>query len=156
MHISRVIGRALLLLLSAARFAAAQSGPAALEAVPIAPQTVMRMPGQVTVRAVRLTAPLHLDGQLDEAVYRENQPIDGFVQQEPREGQPATEATEAWIFFDNDTLYIAARNWDSHPERMVLNELRHDSSSIIQNEQITVILDTFHDKRNGFLFLVNA
>ena len=137
--------------------AAAQTAPAALDvAAPVAPQTVVREPGRVIVRAVRLAEPLHLDGQLDEPVYRDTLPIDGFTQQEPQELAPATEKTEAWIFFDGDTLYIAARNWDSHPERMVLNELRHDSNNIIQNEQITVVLDTFHDKRNGFLFLVNA
>jgi hypothetical protein len=137
--------------------AAAQTAVTADDAGgPVAPVSVTREPGRVVVRAIRLDAPLHLDGQLDEAVYRENLPIDGFVQQEPREGQPATEATDAWIFFDNERLYIGARNWDSQPERMVLNEMRHDSNSIIQNEQLTVILDTFHDKRNGFLFLVNA
>ena len=136
--------------------AAVASGQAITPGVPVAPQTVLREAGRVTVRAVRLTAPFNLDGQLDEAIYRENMPIDGFTQQEPREGEPATEATDAWVFFDNDTLYIAARNWDSQPQRMVLNDMRHDSPSIIQNEQLTVILDTFHDKRNGFLFLVNA
>ncbi len=124
--------------------------------MPSAPSSVIREPGRVVVRAIRLTAPLHLDGQLDEAVYQENSPIDGFVQQEPQEGQPATEGTDAWVLFDNENLYISARNWDSQPQRMVLNEMRHDSNSIIQNEQLTVVLDTFHDRRNGFLFLVNA
>jgi len=152
----RSILAALLLTLAAASSVAAQSGPSTGGATLMPPQTVRRDPGGVTVRAIRLTEPLHLDGQLDEAIYRDNMPIDGFVQQEPREGQPATEATDAWIFFDNDNLYIGARNWDSHPERMVLNDMRHDSSNIIQNEQLTIILDTFHDKRNGFLFLVNA
>src|SRR5512139_2226911 len=124
--------------------AAAQTAlSAANPGAPVAPQSVVREPGGVTVRAIRLTEPLHLDGQLDEAVYRDNKPIDRFTQQEPSELQPATEPTDAWIMFDKDTLYIAARNWDSHPERMVLNELRHDSSNIIQNEQLTVILDTF-------------
>ena len=72
------------------------------------------------------------------------------------EGEPATEPTDVWVFFDNSMLYLAARCWDSHPERMVVNELRHDSSNLIGNESIAFILDTFHDKRNGFLFLMNA
>lgn len=130
--------------------------PAWAQAPPVAPQTVTRGADSVTVRAIRLTAPLKLDGQLDEPVYTDNMPVDGFTQQEPREGQPATEATHAWVMFDDNNLYIGARNFDSQPNRMVLNDIRHDSGSIIQNEQLTVILDTFHDKRNGFLFLVNA
>ena len=130
--------------------------PAGAQNPPTPPLSVTRSADSVTVRAIRLTAPLKLDGQLDEAVYTDNMPVDGFTQQEPREGQPATEATQAWVMFDDNNLYIGARNFDSQSDRMVLNDIRHDSNSLIQNEQLTVILDTFHDKRNGFLFLVNA
>ena len=110
----------------------------------------------VTVRAVRINQPLNIDGQLNEEWYQTVRPLDGFVQSDPREKEPASEATEAWIFFDDQNLYIAARNYESQPDRMVLNELRHDSSNLIQNEHLAVILDTFHDKRNGNLFIVNA
>jgi hypothetical protein len=41
-------------------------------------------------------ASIEVDGQLDEAVYTENTPTSGFVQQEPQEGQPATEDTDVW------------------------------------------------------------
>ena len=112
--------------------------------------------GRPTVRAFRLDAPLHLDGRLDEPFYTAIAPYTEFVQQEPHEGQPASEKTEAWIAFDDENIYVSARLWDDHPERWVLNELRRDSSSLIQNEQLTVVLDTFHDRRNGMLFLVNA
>ena len=40
-----------------------------------------------------------------------------FVQQEPDEFQPATEKTEAWIFFDDDNVYVSAKNYETHPER---------------------------------------
>jgi hypothetical protein len=153
---SRFIRPACLLALLTAAPALAQSGPAADPAVPIAPQSVLREPGRVVVRAIRVREAMSIDGALDEAIYRENMPVDGFVQQEPREGQPASEATDAWIFFDDENLYIGARNWDSEPDKMVLNELRKDSSNLIQNEHMAVMLDTFHDKRNGFLFLVNG
>ena len=49
------------------------------------------------VRAVRLTAPLRIDGRLDEEIYAAIPPIDGFVQQLPVEGVPATEPTELWV-----------------------------------------------------------
>ena len=124
---------------------------------PIAPAVMTRdAQGGVTVRAVRINQPLNIDGQLNEEWYQTVRPLDGFVQSDPREKEPASEATEAWIFFDDQNLYIAARNYESQPDRMVLNELRHDSSNLIQNEHLAVILDTFHDKRNGNLFIVNA
>jgi len=135
--------------------AASSSGDEA--PAPVPPAVVTRNEaGRTTVRASRISEPLTLDGQLTEAWYRTVLAIDGFVQQEPRENEPASEKTEAWIFFDDENLYVAARNWDSEPDRMVVNELRHDSSNLIQNENFGVVLDTFHDKRNGFWFLVNA
>jgi hypothetical protein len=72
---------------------------------------------KVTVRAFRVQTSLRIDGRLDEEAYRTIAPITGFIQQEPDEGQPATEKTEAWILFDDLNLYICARNWDSEPER---------------------------------------
>ena len=61
-----------------------------------------------------------------------------------------------WVFFDNANVYISARLWDSHPERMVANEMRRDNRSMVsQNETFSVILDTFYDRRNGFLFRTN-
>src|SRR5256885_13448488 len=54
-----------------------------------------------TVRAHRITDPIRLDGRLDEPVYAMTPAITDFVQQEPDEFKPATEKTEAWIFFDD-------------------------------------------------------
>ena len=73
--------------------------------------------GNATVRAIRLTAPIQLDGVLSEPIYREVQSISDFVQVLPDEGDLATEKSEAWILFDGDNVYVAARVWDSAPER---------------------------------------
>src|SRR5262245_32253296 len=51
---------------------------------PVAPATMTRNDaGRATVRAVRLTQPLTLDGTLDEAIYREVPAMNGFIQIEP-------------------------------------------------------------------------
>ena len=110
---------------------------------------------KVTVRSVRLDTPLRVDGRLDEEVYVSVEAISDFIQQEPREGEPATEKTEAWILFDDANLYIAARCWDSHPEREVANELRRDNGNVLGNENFTFVIDTLHDRRNGYLFQTN-
>src|SRR5687767_15661711 len=68
--------------------------PFAIEgpAPPALPATIARDgDGRVTLRAVRLTTPLRVDGQLDEALYSSNQPATDFVQMEPAHGQPASE-----------------------------------------------------------------
>jgi len=120
---------------------------------PVAPAVIARdEAGRVTLRATRIEEPLVLDGKLDDAVYARVPPMSDFVQQEPREGEPATEKTEAWVFFDEENVYVSARCWDSHPERMVINEMRRDNFNIFQNENVTLVLDTIYDRSNGFLF----
>lgn len=111
--------------------------------------------GRVTLRAIRLDAPLLLDGQLDEAVYREVPPVGDFVQQEPDEGAPATDRTDVWMMYDEDTLYISARCWSTEPDRLVANEMKRDSFGMFGNESFAVVLDTFYDRRNGLSFLTN-
>jgi hypothetical protein len=128
------------------------SGKGAARTDPVAPAVISRDEQGVTLRAVRLSRPLDLDGRLDDEVYQTTQAIENFIQQEPQEGAPATERTEAWVFFDDRGLYISARCWDSHPERDVVTEMRRDSGNILQNESFSVVFDTFHDRRNGFFF----
>ena len=123
-----------------------------LAAAHTAPAQTVRVPGD-EVRAVRLTTPLRIDGQLDEEVYAAVPPINGFVQQLPVEGVPATEDTDMWIFFDDENLYIAAFCHDSQPDRIAANELRRDNQNIFQyNDNFSIALDTFHDQRNGVYF----
>ena len=109
-----------------------------------------------TVSAHRLDTPMTIDGTLDEAVYASTAAISGFVQQEPNEYQPATEKTEAWIFFDDRNIYVSARCFESEPARRVANEMRRDTNQLRQNDTFAVLFDTFHDKRNGYLFYANS
>lgn len=137
---------------------AAQELPPGYEgpAPPVLPETVARdADGRVTVRAVRVSAPLRIDGQLDEALYRTVTPISEFIQLEPQPGAPATEKTEVWIAFDKDNVYVAVRASESRPERMVANEMRRDAEGVHQNENFAFALDTFYDRRNSVNFQFN-
>ena len=123
---------------------------------PVPPEVITRdEAGQATVRAVRLTDPLVLDGELNEAIYAQVPSFGGFIQQLPDEGAPATERTEMWILFDDEHIYIGARLWDSAPEsEWIANEMRRDSVQIINNDALSVGFDTFYDRRNGVTFQV--
>ena len=111
-------------------------------APPRLPETVSRDGnGRTTVRAIRLTAPLRLDGNLDEDLYRTTTPISDFIQSEPERGAAATEKTEVWIAFDDQNIYVSMRASESQPERMIVNEMRRDSFSIAQNENFQFAFD---------------
>jgi hypothetical protein len=112
-------------------------------------------PEPVTVVATRLTQPLVIDGRLDEAVYRTIEPAPKFLQQEPKVGEPATEQTEMWVFFDDRNVYVSAWMHDSEPDRLVANEMRRDGGNMYQNDNFSVVLDTFHDHRTAFYFMTN-
>jgi hypothetical protein len=126
-----------------------------LAAVPASAQPVVTRDGdKITVRATRITTPMKIDGRLDESVYTDVPAITEFIQQDPDEGAPISERTESWVMFDDVNLYFTCRCWDQHPERIVANDMRRDSSNLRQNDNFGLVLDTFHDKRNGFLFYV--
>ncbi|MEI6739025.1 MAG: DUF5916 domain-containing protein [Gemmatimonadaceae bacterium] len=107
------------------------------------------------VRAVRTTTPIVVDGHLTEAAWATATPANGFTQTEPRTGAPATEATEVRVLFDADALYIGAVLHDPDAARIVLNDIRKDFKEEDQDD-FEVLLDTFHDRRNGYVFLTNS
>jgi hypothetical protein len=124
---------------------------------PEPPEVVSRdEQGRATVRAVRLTQPLELDGTLDEDAYSSVKPLTGFIQSVPDIGKPVSQRTEAWVFFDEDNIYVACRCFDTAPpSEWVANEMRRDGPQIRQNDNFGVLLDTFYDRRNGNNFYVN-
>jgi len=97
-----------------------------------------------------------VDGRLDEALYKEFQPISDFVQVEPDEGAPATEKTEVWVTFDGNYVYVSFRCYESEPARVVANEMRRDGGNLWQgNDIVGFLFDTFYDRRNLYQFSVN-
>ena len=124
---------------------------------PPAPDVINRDDeGRATLRAVRTAEPLRIDGELNEAFYRNTAPISNFIQSLPNEGAAPSERTEAWVAFDGSNVYVSARVWDSAPESAwVANEMRRDAPSIELNDQFGVFLDTYYDRRNGVGFFVN-
>ena len=135
-------------------------------------------PGSVekTIAATRVTVSPTVDGRLDEQVWTEAVAADEFLQREPIEGAPASERTEVRILYDEENLYFGFVLFDSDPSGIRATQLRRDSLRIRSerpgrgasggsagagaagrsDDTVTVILDTFHDHRNAFVFTVNA
>ena len=75
------------------------SGPVVIDGSPppVAPASITRdEAGRATVRAIGLSEPLTLDGQLDEDVYSRFRPFGDFVQVTPVAGDPSSERTDVW------------------------------------------------------------
>jgi len=104
--------------------------------------------------AAEVHEPIRVDGVLDDEVWQRARPVGGFIQAEPREGQAATERTEVRVAFDGDNLYIGAYLHDDDRDALVVNDIKKDFVETGQ-DAFSVILDTFHDRRNGYVFMTN-
>src|SRR5881394_3250546 len=102
-----------------------------------------------TARAV--AKPPVIDGRLTDAVWQDVAPITGFIQRELHEGQPVTERTEVRIITDGEALYVGAWMYDSDAPGIIPGDKVRDGD-IAKADYFGILLDTYHDKQNGFVF----
>jgi hypothetical protein len=95
-----------------------------------------------------------LDGDLSDPVWQLAEPISDFTQVEPVQFGAPSYRTEVRFLSDKDALYISFRGYDPHPDQIVANLMERDAF-LFFDDNFTIVLDTFHDKRNGFFFQVN-
>lgn len=107
-----------------------------------------------TVEAYRCDKPIKLDGILDEDCWRKAQRVTNFTQRELYEGEPATERTECAVVFTPETLYVGFWCYESEPGGLTNKEMKRDFQYWYE-DNFEVIFDTFWDKRNGYVFVVN-
>lgn len=106
-----------------------------------------------TLEAVRVERAPRLDGVLDEDLWRLAPVVDRFTQQEPQEGRPATERTAVHVLYTSTHLFIGVIAFDSQPAGIIATEMRRDADRLLDEDNFQVILDTFHDSRNGYMFV---
>ncbi len=111
--------------------------------------------GAPTAEVRELSGPIVVDGVLDEPAWQESPGIDNLTQVEPRQGEAPTEATRVWLAHNRDHLYIAVRCEDRKPEQIVAREMRRDGF-LMDNDNVEITLDTYHDHRNAYFFSTNA
>jgi hypothetical protein len=104
-----------------------------------------------TLRAVRIDQAPKIDGALEEQVWQLADAVDTFTQQEPSEGQPATDRTEVRVLYDSRNIYIGVHAYATEP--VVATEMRRDADRLFDEDNFQIVLDTFHDSRNGYMFL---
>jgi hypothetical protein len=80
--------------------------------------------------------------------------LSGFWQIAPDAGAPASQPTEVRILYTDDTLYFGVVCHDREPGGIVVNESRRDSE-LTDTDSFQIILDTYRDRQNGFVFGTN-
>ena len=110
--------------------------------------------GRPTLRPPRTRERPRVDGRLDDAVWRDALHVTDFVQQNPVEGAPATEATDVWIAYDSQNFYLAVHAHYSDPSLMRANRIDRDQA--FEDDNVAIYFDTFLDQQRAYRFSVNG
>ncbi|HEY6950805.1 MAG TPA: carbohydrate binding family 9 domain-containing protein, partial [Bacteroidota bacterium] len=106
------------------------------------------------ITAIRVSTPPRIDGSTGDAVWGQATPITEFTQRELHEGSPSTERTEVRIVYDDRALYIGIWCYDRDASGIISSQMQRDFNLDLE-DNVGIIIDTYHDRRNGFQFYVN-
>lgn len=95
-----------------------------------------------------------LDGLLEEASWQGAHAITNFTQRELHENQPVTEQTRVAALYTTSSIFFGIWCFDREPDKLVAKEMKRDFSHGSE-DNFEIIIDTYHDKRNGYLFIIN-
>ena len=123
--------------------------------VDVAAERELTTAGFPLARAFLVEDAPEIDGDvLGEAIWDDIVPATGFLQNTPDEGQPASERTEVRIIYTEDTIYFGIVCYVSDPSAIIVSDSRRDSS-LNDTDSFQIIIDTYLDKQNGFVFGTN-
>jgi hypothetical protein len=106
-----------------------------------------------TIHISRTKSAPSIDGLIQDECWRGIQPVSGFFQFDPVNGAKASEETLVWAAYDQKHIYFAFLMIDDQPEK-IWAELT-PRNTYENNDSITLILDTYNDKRTSIEFTVN-
>ncbi|MGE5361943.1 MAG: DUF5916 domain-containing protein [Bacteroidales bacterium] len=105
-----------------------------------------------SLRIARLTSEPKLDDFLDGESPDGMTRITGFLQREPTDGAPISRDTVVYLGYDNRNLYAV---FVCKEDRGVVRAHMAKRESIMGDDIVGIILDTFHDRRHAYEFFVN-
>ena len=100
------------------------------------------------------TAP-EIDGVLDDEVWETAATVEGFVQFQPEFGAPSPFRTVVLVGYTSEALYVAFRCFDSDSGRIAAAITSRDGD-LEDDDSVTVLLDTNHDRRTAYYFATNS
>lgn len=102
----------------------------------------------------RASTPITIDGIMDEGAWDEADIADGFNQIFPYDSSKALAPTDVRMTYDDDFVYVLAVMHSEFPHDVVVSSLRRDYRGDAY-DGFTVVLDTYKDKTNAFVFGIN-
>jgi hypothetical protein len=139
-------------MLGVAAFLVLQQALAAPQQAAVTDPRPVPPPTATTAVAVRALHPPVIDGKDDDAVWLTAPAITQFKEWQPTEGKDSRFPTTAKIAYDAANLYVFVRAFDPHPDSITRLLDRRDTW--LPCDHIGVLVDSYHDLRTGFEFIV--
>ena len=108
----------------------------------------------MTAPPLALGENIELDGLLDEAAWERAAPATGFIQRDPDNGAAATEPTEVFILYSENSMYMGIIAHDSEPDQLRGNTMERDAF-LNADDSFQWVFDTYLDERTGYFFGMN-
>ena len=108
-----------------------------------------------TTEAVKTVQAPRIDGLLNDDAWQEAPVLTDFIQNSPSPGSPASSKTVVRILYDNTAIYVGAYLFDD-PSLIRKQFTARDGEQMRDVDYFSVFFDTYHDKQNGFQFLVTT
>lgn len=108
-----------------------------------------------SMTAIKTNQPIKIDGNLNDAAWKEIEPTGDFITSSPVFGKAATHKTEVRITYDNTAVYVGAYMYDK-PENIRKQITARDMIDRQDVDIFVVGFDTYHDRQNAFVFRITA
>jgi hypothetical protein len=118
--------------------------------------TIATAADRPSVEITMLDSPPVIDGEIGEDEWAGAAIIDGhFIQIEPEFGQLSPFRTVVRIGQTEDSLFVAFVSYDPDSSRLAAAITQRDGD-LENDDSVTVMLDTFSDRRTAYVFATNA
>jgi hypothetical protein len=121
-------------------------------AATIAAITYIGRDNQLHVQIPRIAADVTVDGVLDEPVWQQAAVLTGFSEFSPQDGIPAADSTQVLVWYSPTALYFGIRAFEVHG---AVHATLADRDKISADDNVQILLGTFHDHRQAYVFGVN-
>ena len=115
-------------------------------------QEAPKTPVKKSMSAYYITAPINIDGVLDEEVYSLAQPATDFMQIQPYNGKPSFQPSEIRILYDQTAIYVGAMLYDSAPDS-IFNFLS-ERDQIGMSDYFGIYLDPYNQGQLAYGFFI--
>jgi hypothetical protein len=107
---------------------------------------------QLDVRIPRFDAEVAIDGSLEETTWAHAGQLTGFSQYAPNDGVAAVDSTQVLVWYSATAIYFGIRAFELHGRPTATLA---DRDQIFGDDNVQILLGTFHDGKQALMFAVN-